>query len=70
MRVADIDTINVEDSYDGPRPCWPLTHEACLEIAQVRQGWPNPDSHSWQAHLEPGFPTFNEDGRLAQHLLS
>jgi len=28
-----LETMNVEDSYDGPRPAWPLTHEAVVEIA-------------------------------------
>ena len=30
----DVDGMAVEDSYDGPRPPWPLTHEACLDIAR------------------------------------
>ena len=30
----DLDGMAVEDSYDGPRPPWPLTHEACLDIAR------------------------------------
>ena len=31
----DPETIAVESSYDGPRPPWPLTHEAVVEIAQA-----------------------------------
>ena len=34
LESLDISSMSVEDSYDGPRLQWPLTHELALEVAQ------------------------------------